>query len=138
GVQGMGTNDDDFVKHLITTSTHDTILFFTNKGKVYRAKGYEIPEYSRTAKGLPIINLLGIEKDESINTVICVDEFLDDWYLFFATKQGVVKRTPLSAFANIRNNGLIALSLRDNDELISVKLTDGNKNIVMGTKSGLL
>ncbi|MBS4196583.1 DNA gyrase subunit A [Lederbergia citri] len=138
GVQGMGTNDDDFVKHLITTSTHDTILFFTNKGKVYRAKGYEIPEYSRTAKGLPIINLLGIEKDESINTVICVEEFHDDWYLFFATKQGVVKRTPLSAFANIRNNGLIALGLRDNDELISVKLTDGNKNIVMGTKSGLL
>ncbi|MBS4201429.1 DNA gyrase subunit A [Bacillus sp. FJAT-49732] len=138
GVQGMGTNDDDFVKHLITTSTHDTILFFTNKGKVYRAKGYEIPEYSRTAKGLPIINLLGIEQDETINTVICVEEFLDDWYLFFGTKQGVVKRTPLSAFANIRNNGLIALGLRDNDELISVKLTDGNKNIVMGTKSGLL
>lgn len=138
GVQGMGTNDDDFVKHLITTSTHDTLLFFTNKGKVYRAKGYEIPEFSRTAKGLPIINLLGIEKDESVNTVICVEEFLDDWYLFFATKQGVVKRTPLSAFANIRNNGLIALSLRDHDELISVKLTDGNKNIVMGTKSGLL
>jgi len=138
GVQGMGTNDDDFVKHLITTSTHDTLLFFANKGKVYRAKGYEIPEFSRTAKGLPIINLLGIEKDESVNTVICVEEFLDDWYLFFATKQGVVKRTPLSAFANIRNNGLIALSLRDHDELISVKLTDGNKNIVMGTKSGLL
>jgi len=138
GVQGMGTNDDDFVKHLISTSTHDTILFFTNKGKVYRAKGYEIPEFSRTAKGLPIINLLGIEKDESINTVICVEEFLDDWYLFFATKQGVVKRTPVSAFANIRNNGLIALGLRDNDELISVKLTDGNKNIIMGTKSGLL
>ncbi|MBS4223899.1 DNA gyrase subunit A [Lederbergia citrea] len=138
GVQGMGTNDDDFVKHLITTSTHDTILFFTNKGKVYRAKGYEIPEYSRTAKGLPIINLLGIEKDEWINTIICVDEFLDNWYLFFATKQGVVKRTPLSGFANIRNNGLIAIGLRENDELISVKLTDGKKNIIIGTKNGLL
>ncbi|MCJ7843493.1 DNA gyrase subunit A [Lederbergia sp. NSJ-179] len=138
GVQGMGTNENDFVQHLITSSTHDTILFFTNKGKVYRAKGYEIPEFSRTAKGLPIINLLGIEKGEWINTVICVEEFLEDWYLFFATKQGVIKRTPLSAFANIRTNGLIALGLRENDELISVKLTDGNKDIVVGTKNGLL
>ncbi len=131
GVQGMGTNENDFVQHLITSSTHDTILFFTNKGKVYRAKGYEIPEFSRTAKGLPIINLLGIEKDEWINTVICVEEFLEDWYLFFATKQGVIKRTPVSAFANIRTSGLIALGLRENDELISVKLTDGNKDIIV-------
>lgn len=138
GVQGMGTNENDFVQNLITTSTHDTILFFTNKGKVYRAKGYEIPEFSRTAKGLPIINLLGIEKDEWINTVICVEEFLESWYLFFATKQGVIKRTPVSAFANIRTNGLIALGLRENDELISVKLTDGNKDIIVGTKNGLL
>lgn len=138
GVQGMGTNEDDFVEHLITTSTHDTILFFTNKGKVYRTKGYEIPEFSRTAKGLPIINLLGIEKGEWINTIICVEEFLEDWYLFFATKQGVVKRTPVSAFANIRTNGLIALNLREHDELISVKLTDNSKNIVIGTKNGLL
>ncbi|OAK75428.1 DNA gyrase subunit A [Lederbergia galactosidilytica] len=138
GVQGMGTNENDFVQHLITSSTHDTILFFTNKGKVYRAKGYEIPEFSRTAKGLPIINLLGIEKDEWINTVICVEEFLEDWYLFFATKQGVIKRTPVSAFANIRTSGLIALGLRENDELISVKLTDGNKDIIVGTKNGLL
>ncbi|RWR08934.1 DNA gyrase subunit A [Siminovitchia fortis] len=138
GVQGMGTNEDDFVEHLITTSTHDTILFFTNKGKVYRAKGYEIPEFSRTAKGLPIINLLGIEKGEWINTIICVEEFLEDWYLFFATKHGIVKRTPVSAFANIRTNGLIALNLREHDELISVKLTDNSKNIVIGTKDGLL
>ncbi|RST70956.1 DNA gyrase subunit A [Siminovitchia acidinfaciens] len=138
GVQGMGTNEDDFVEHLITTSTHDTILFFTNKGKVYRAKGYEIPEFSRTAKGLPIINLLGIEKGEWINTIICVEEFLEDWYLFFATKHGVVKRTPVSAFANIRTNGLIALNLREHDELISVKLTDNTKDIVVGTKNGLL
>lgn len=138
GIQGMGTHDDDFVQHLITSSTHDTILFFTNKGKVYRAKGYEIPEFSRTAKGLPIINLLDIEKDEWINTVICVEEFLDESYLFFATKQGIVKRTPLSAFANIRTNGLIALGLRENDELISVQLTDGKKDIVLGTKNGLL
>ncbi|GIN95875.1 DNA gyrase subunit A [Siminovitchia terrae] len=138
GVQGMGTNEDDFVEHLITTSTHDTILFFTNKGKVYRTKGYEIPEYSRTAKGLPIINLLGIEKGEWINTIICVEGFLEDWNLFFATKQGVVKRTPVSAFANIRTNGLIALNLREHDELISVKLTDNSNNIVIGTKEGLL
>lgn len=138
GVQGMGTNEDDFVEHLITTSTHDTILFFTNKGKVYRTKGYEIPEYSRTAKGLPIINMLEIDKGEWINTIISVEEFLEDWFLFFATKEGTVKRTPVSAFANIRNNGLIALNLRENDELISVKLTDNNKDIVMGTKNGLL
>ncbi|KQL51335.1 DNA gyrase subunit A [Heyndrickxia shackletonii] len=138
GVQGMGTNEDDFVEHLLTTSTHDTILFFTNKGKVYRAKGYEIPEYSRTAKGLPIINLLGIEKDEWINTIIRVEEFVEDSYLFFTTKKGISKRTPLSDFANIRTNGLIAIHLREEDELISVKLTDGNKDIIIGTKNGML
>lgn len=138
GVQGMGTNDDDFVEHLLTTSTHDTILFFTNKGKVYRAKGYEIPEYSRTAKGLPIINLLGIEKEEWINTIIRVEEFVEDSFLFFTTKKGISKRTPLSEFANIRTNGLISIHLREEDELISVKLTDGNKDIIIGTKNGML
>ncbi|MBS4175184.1 DNA gyrase subunit A [Bacillus sp. FJAT-49736] len=138
GVQGMGTNEDDFVEHLLTTSTHDTILFFTNKGKVYRAKGYEIPEYSRTAKGLPIINLLGIEKDEWINTIIRVEEFVEDSFLFFTTKKGISKRTPLSEFANIRTNGLISIHLREEDELISVKLTDGNKDIIIGTKNGML
>lgn len=138
GIQGMGTNEDDFVEHLITTSTHDTILFFTNKGKVYRSKGYEIPEYSRTAKGLPIINLLGIEKGEWINAIIPVEDFVDDWYLFFTTKEGISKRSPLSSFAHIRNNGLIALSLREGDELISVRLTDGNKHMIIGTKNGML
>ncbi|WP_226677703.1 DNA gyrase subunit A [Rossellomorea aquimaris] len=138
GIQGMGTNDEDFVEHLLTTSTHDTILFFTNKGKAYRAKGYEIPEFSRTAKGLPIINLLGVEKDEWINAMIRVEEFVDDWYLFFTTKQGISKRTPVSDFANIRTNGLIAINLRENDELISVKLTDGEKDIIIGTKDGML
>lgn len=138
GIQGMGTHDDDFVEHLITTSTHDTILFFTNKGKVYRLKGYEIPEYSRTAKGIPIINLLGIDKGEWVNAIIPVEEFVDDWYLFFTTKEGVSKRSPLSSFAHIRNNGLIALSLREGDELISVQLTDGSKHIIIGTKNGLL
>ncbi|MED3551839.1 DNA gyrase subunit A [Cytobacillus praedii] len=138
GIQGMGTNEDDFVEHLITTCTHDTILFFTNKGKVYRSKGYEIPEFSRTAKGIPIINLLGIEKDEWVNAIIPVEEFVDDWFLFFTTKMGISKRSPLSSFAHIRNNGLIALNLREDDELISVRLTDGNKEIIIGTSNGLL
>lgn len=138
GIQGMGTNEDDFVEHLITTSTHDTILFFTNKGKVYRAKGYEIPEYSRTAKGIPIINLLGVEKDEWVNAIIPVQEFADDWFLFFTTKKGISKRSPLSSFAHIRNNGLIALNLREDDELISVRLTDGTKEIIIGTSNGML
>jgi len=138
GIQGMGTNEDDFVEHLSTTSTHDTILFFTNRGKVYRKKGYEIPEFSRTAKGIPIINLLDIEKDESITAIIPVEEFVDDWFLFFTTKKGISKRSPLTSFANIRNNGLIALSLREDDELISVRLTDGSKEIIIGTSNGML
>lgn len=138
GIQGMGTNEDDFVEHLITTSTHDTILFFTNKGKVYRSKGYEIPEFSRTAKGIPIINLLEIEKGEWVNAIIPVSEFVDDWFLFFTTKEGISKRSPLSSFANIRNNGLIALNLREGDELISVRMTDGSKEMIIGTKNGLL
>lgn len=138
GVQGMGTNEDDFVEHLLTTSTHDTILFFTNKGKVYRAKGYEIPEYSRTAKGLPIVNLLEVDKDEWVNAIIPVEEFADDWFLFFTTKHGVSKRSPLSSFANIRNSGLIAVSLREEDELISVRLTDGSKQVIIGTRKGML
>ncbi|MFI8491752.1 DNA gyrase subunit A [Peribacillus butanolivorans] len=138
GIQGMGTNADDFVGHLLTTSTHDTLLFFTNKGKVYRSKGYEIPEYGRTAKGLPLINLLEVDKGEWVNAIIPVKEFVDDWYLFFTTRHGVSKRTPLSSFANIRNNGLIALGLREDDELISVRLTNGEKQIIIGTKAGMM
>lgn len=138
GIQGMGTNEDDFVEHLLTTSTHDTILFFTNKGKVYRAKGYEIPEYGRTAKGIPIINLLEIERDEWVNAIIPISEFVDDWFLFFTTKDGICKRSPLSQFAHIRTSGLIALTLRDGDELISARLTDGGKDIIIGTKKGML
>ncbi|WP_058309204.1 DNA gyrase subunit A [Gracilibacillus massiliensis] len=136
GVQGMGTNDDDFVEHLVSCSTHDTVLFFSNKGKVYRAKGYEIPEFNRTAKGIPIINLLEVEQGEWINAVITVKEYKEDWYLFFTTKHGISKRTALPQFANIRKGGLIALNLRDEDELISVRLTDGNKDILIGTKNG--
>jgi DNA gyrase subunit A len=138
GIQGMGTNEDDFVEHLITTSTHNTILYFTNKGKVYRTKGFEIPEFSRTAKGIPIINLLEVDKGEWVNAIIPIEEFVDDWFLFFTTKEGISKRSPLSSFAHIRNNGLIAVNLREEDELISVKLTDGTKEIIIGTKDGML
>lgn len=138
GIQGMGTNEDDFVGHLLTTSTHDTLLFFTNKGKVYRAKGYEIPEYGRTAKGLPLINLIEIEKGEWVNAIIPVKEFVDEWSLFFTTKHGISKRSPLSSFAHIRNNGLIAVGLREDDELISVRLTNGDKHIAIGTKNGMM
>lgn len=136
GIQGMGTHEDDFVEHLLSTSTHDTIMFFTNKGKVYRLKGYEIPEYSRTAKGLPIINILQIEQDEWINTVIAVKDYDEEDYLFFTTKQGVSKRVALPLFANIRKGGIIAIHLRDDDELISVRLTDGAKDIGIATKDG--
>ncbi|MCP3026921.1 DNA gyrase subunit A [Halobacillus sp. A5] len=136
GVQGMGTHEEDFVEHLLSTSTHNTLLFFSNKGKVYKAKGYEVPEFSRTAKGIPIINMLNIERDEWINAVIAVEDFVDDWYFIFTTKNGVTKRTSISQFANIRKGGLIALGLRDDDELISVKLTDGAQDIMIGTKNG--
>ncbi|MHC5408106.1 DNA gyrase subunit A [Listeria seeligeri] len=136
GIQGMSTHEDDFVEHLVATSTHDTLLFFTNTGKVYRSKGYEVPEYGRTAKGIPIINLLGIESQEQVNAVINLSEFTDDNYLFFTTKHGVVKRTTLSQFAKIRQSGLRAVELRENDELISVQMTDGNKNMIIATKHG--
>ncbi len=138
GIQGMGTNDDDFVEHLLNTSTHDTILFFTSRGRVFRTKGYQVPEFSRTAKGLPIINLLGVDKDEKVTAMIPVDVFEEDKYLFFATRSGVVKRTPVTEFANIRSNGLIALTLRGDDELIEVKMTSGEENIAIGTKDGML
>jgi len=138
GIQGMGTHDDDFVEHMVSASTHSTVLFFTNKGKVYRTRGFEIPEFGRTAKGIPIINVLQIDKDEWVNAVITVDDFADDWYLFFTTKHGISKRSTLSQFANIRKGGLIAVGLRDHDELISVRLTDGNKHIMIATQQGYL
>ncbi|WAA09527.1 DNA gyrase subunit A [Fervidibacillus albus] len=138
GVQGMDTHEDDFIEHLITTSTHETILFFTNKGKVYKLKGFKIPEFGRTAKGIPIINLLEVEKDEWINAVIPVRQVEEEAYLFFTTKKGISKRCLLSDFSNIRNNGLIAIHLREGDELISVRLTDGKKQIIIGTKYGNL
>lgn len=138
GIQGMGTNEDDFVEHLLNTSTHDTILFFTSKGRVFRKKGYEIPEYSRTAKGLPIVNLLEVEKDEKVTAMIPVPEFDEEQYLFFATKQGIVKRTSIQEYRNIRTNGIIALTLRGDDELIGVKLTSNDEDIIIGTRDGML
>ena len=138
GIQGMGTNEDDFVEHLLFTSTHDAILFFTSKGKVFLTKGYEIPEFSRTAKGLPIVNLLNLDKEEKVTAMICSDSYKEDAYFIFTTKLGITKRTPLSQFANIRKNGLIAVGLHDDDELISVRLTDGTKDIIIGTHSGML
>ncbi|HLS22718.1 MAG TPA: DNA gyrase subunit A [Pseudogracilibacillus sp.] len=140
GIQGMDTHEDDFVEHLLSTSTHDTLLFFTNKGKVYRLKGYEIPEFGRTAKGLPIVNILQIDQDEWVNTVISVreddEDEVDERYLFFTTKEGLSKRVHVSQFKNIRRSGLIAIRLRDEDELISVRLTKGTDDIGIATKQG--
>ena len=140
GIQGMGVHDDDFIEHLLTTSTHDELLFFTNVGKVYRMKAYEIPEYGRTAKGIPVINLLDISADEKIQTVINIpaDKVQTDkeMYLFFITRQGTVKRTSVNEFGNIRKNGLKAITLREGDELINVLATDDSKNIIIGTHQG--
>ncbi|MCH5585030.1 DNA gyrase subunit A [Shimazuella sp. AN120528] len=137
GVSGMGTREDDFIQTLFVTSSHNHILFFSNKGKVYRLKGYEIPELGRTAKGTPIINLIQIEQNERIQAVIPVKQFTDDFNLFFATSAGVVKKTKLSEFENIRKNGLFAINLREGDELVSVRLTDGDQEVIMGTSHGM-
>ncbi|HCU43286.1 DNA gyrase subunit A [Leuconostoc falkenbergense] len=138
GVQGMNVHDEDFVDQMVATSTHDTLLFFTNKGKVYRMKGYEVPEYGRQAKGIPVVNLLNFEKDEKIQTVVNVrgeaSESKD--YLFFVTRLGVVKRTAVSEFSNIRTNGLKAVTLHDDDEVLSVEITDGTQNIIIATHNG--
>ena len=136
GIKGMGVQDDDFINHLIFSSTHDFLLFFTNLGKVYSKKAYEIPEFGRNAKGLPIVNLLELDKGEKIQAVINVPEGADDNYLFFVTKMGTVKRTKVSEFQNIRRSGLIALTLRDGDELNNVLTTDGKQNILIGTHLG--
>ncbi len=138
GIQGMDVHDDDFIEHLLTTSTHDVLLFFTNAGKVYRMKAYEIPEYGRTAKGIPVINLLGVNSGEKIQAVVNVtgDASASDNYLFFTTVKGVVKRTPVQEFANIRSNGLKAITLKDDDELIGVTITDGHQNVIIGTHDG--
>ena len=136
GVKGMGTNEEDFVEHLLSLSTHDYVLFFTNKGKVYRLKGYEIPEFSRQSKGIPIINLLQIDKDESINSMIKISKDESSKYLLFATKKGIVKKTAIEEFDNIRTNGKICISLRETDELIGVRKTTGNDMVLLGSSSG--
>ena len=137
GIKGMATNEEDFVEKMINMETHDYILFFSNKGKVYRMKGYEIPEYSRQSKGLPIINLLPVEKDEKINSIVSLSTNDNDYqYLFFVTKNGIVKRTELVEFDNIRSNGKIAITLKDDDELISVRKTTGENEIIIGASNG--
>ncbi len=137
GVQGTGVNDDDFVSQLVSTSTHDTLLFFTNLGRVYKLKGYEIPEYGRTAKGLPVVNLLKLDDGEFIQTMINArKEDIKDHYFFFTTYAGVVKRVPTSEFDNIRQNGLKALTLKDKDQLINVLVTTGKDDIIIGTSAG--
>ncbi|QSX07586.1 DNA gyrase subunit A [Alkalibacter rhizosphaerae] len=136
GITALSTRDNDFVKHLFTTTTHHYILFFTNKGKVYRLKAYEIPDASRTARGTAIVNILQLDPDEKVTTVIPIKEFTDDWYLLMATKNGIIKKTDLTEYDSSRKTGLIAINLNDDDELIAVKLTDGSKEIIMGTKNG--
>lgn len=136
GISAMSTRDNDFISHLFTTSTHHYLLFFTNKGKVYRLKAYEIPEASRTAKGTAIVNIIQLEQDEKVTAIIPIKEFTDNSYLIMATKEGIIKKTSLSDYDSSRKNGLIAINLNENDELISVEMTDGTREIIMGTKKG--
>ena len=138
GVKGITTNDEDFVDQACSLSTHDHILFFTNKGKVYRMKGYEVPEFSRTSKGLPIVNLLPLEKEEYVTSIVSIEQNCNKDYLFFATKKGIVKKTSINEFENIRTSGKISISLKDNDELIGVKLTSDSDLILLGSSTGKL
>ncbi|GAA0071831.1 DNA gyrase subunit A [Clostridium sardiniense] len=137
GIQAMSTKEDDFVEHVMVTSTHSDVLFFTNRGRVYKLRGYQIPEAGRTAKGTNIINLIPIEPDERIETVLTVNDVYENGYLFMGTKNGIVKKTNLTEFKNLRKNGLIAINLREGDELLKVKMTRGDANIIMVTQNGL-
>ncbi len=137
GITGIQTREEDFVKQLFITSTHDTLMFFTNKGKVYRLKGYEVPEAGRTAKGTAIVNLLQLDGDEKVTAVIPIQEFVDGQYLLMATKGGIIKKTRLLEYNSARKSGLQAISLKENDELINVRLTDGERNVVMVTHEGM-
>lgn len=137
GITGMTTKEDDFVKQIFTASTHDTILFFTNKGKLYKLKGYQIPESGRTAKGTAIVNLLKLDSGEKVSTIIPIQNFAEGKYLLMGTKTGLIKKTPLNEYDSSRTTGLLAIALKDDDELIDVRLTDGQDNIVMVTKKGL-
>ena len=136
GIKGMQTIDEDYVEELFMTHTHHYIMFFTNKGRAYRLKAYEIPEASRTSRGTAIINLLQLMPEEKISAVIPIDEYRDGEYIVMATAKGLVKKTPVTDFSNIRKNGLAAITLREEDELIEVKFTDGNQEIILATKFG--
>ena len=137
GISGISTREEDFVKQIFTTSTHDTVLFFSNKGKLYRLRGYEIPEAGRTAKGTAIVNLLSLDAGEKISAVIPISDFEDSKYLLMATKNGLIKKTPLQEYNSSRKTGLLAITLKDDDELIDVRLTDGQDNVVLVTEKGL-
>ena len=137
GITGIATREEDFVKQIFTASTHDTILFFSNKGKVYRLRGYEVPEAGRTAKGTAIVNLLALDGGEKISAVIPIANFADGKYLLMATKNGIIKKTPLNEYMSVRKNGLIGITLKDEDELIDVRLTDGEDNVVLVTNKGM-
>ena len=137
GITGMTTKEDDFVKQIFTASTHDTILFFSNKGKLYRLRGYEIPESGRTAKGTAIVNLLSLDAGEKISTIIPIQNFAEGKYLLFATRNGLIKKTALTEYNSARKTGLLAITLKDEDELIDVRLTDGEDNVVLVTKQGM-
>ena len=136
GIKGMSTNEEDFVEQLISMTTHDYLLFFTDKGKVYRIKGYEVPEFSRQSKGLPIINLLPIDKEERVTVMLKVEKAEQNKFIVFCTQNGLIKKTELTEFENIRNNGKIAITLKDNDKLISARKTDGTKEIMIGASNG--
>ena len=136
GMKGIKTNEDDVVEHLINTSTHDFILFFTTKGRVYKMKGYKIPNYGRTSKGLPIVNLLNLDDGEELAAVAKISDFDSEDFLFFVTKRGVVKRTPVGDFKNIRTTGIKAINLREEDELLAVRLTDGDRDVIIGASNG--
>ena len=137
GITGIATREGDFVKQIFTSSTHDLILFFTNKGKVYKLKGYEIPEAGRTAKGTAIVNLLSLDAGEKVSAVIPIQNFAEGKYLLMGTKNGLIKKTALTEYDSARKTGLLGITLKDNDELISVKLTDGQDNVVLVTRKGL-
>ncbi len=137
GITGISTREEDFVKQIFTASTHDTILFFSNKGKLYKLKGYEIPEGGRTAKGTAIVNLLRLDNGEKISAVIPISNFADGKYLLMGTKRGLIKKTALTEYNSAKKTGLLAITLKEDDELIDVRLTDGEDNVVLVTKKGL-
>jgi len=136
GIQGVTTRDEDFIEHMFITTTHNNIVFFTNKGRAYKLKGYEIPEASRTAKGINLVNLISIESEESVQTAIAVKEFGENEFLVMGTKNGIVKKTAMSAYSAIRRNGLNAITLREGDELVNARVTEGNDEIIFVTRNG--